>query len=868
MWRLQRNKQLKLYEQVMANMASGVSLIRVSDGTIVYANPKFENIFGYGNNELLGMHLSRLNAPTDKSPEETAKEITKVLKQTGEWHGEVNNIKKDGTPFWCYADVSTFDHSTYGKVFIAIHNDISERVLNREKLKNAQLLLKASMESPKDLIILSIDNEYRYMFFNSTHKATMKTVYGIDIKTGMNILDCISEKQDRELAKDCYGKALEGMSFMQINEYGETSKRLYYETHYNPIYNEKNVIIGATAFAKEITERKKIEIALKESEERFKKLSDLTFEGIIIHKNGVCIDVNKAVEKIVGYKREELIGKNLIKLIVPQEFHETIYRNLTDNTPEHYEFIAKRQDGNLINVQFGARKEIIYKGEKVLVSSARDITEYKKNELKVKKSEADLISQIENTTDSIWSVDKNYKITITNSNFYHYFKITFNHELMLGDRVLDYLPESLIKIWKDRYDRALRGEHFSEVDEFDYENAPRFVETSFNPIVVDNKIEGATCFARDITIQKKTEKALKASEEKFKELSDLSPACISIQKTHQFLYVNKAWEKLSGYTKEEALSMSPLQIIHPDVVDELKQRSELRLEGESVPIRHDVKILTKSNEVKWIDVSLSVIEYKNVTASLAVYFDITELKNAKQALQKSEHELKIANTTKNKFFSVIAHDLRSPISAILGYSNLLNSNYSELRDKERKEYINNLYETSNQIFSLTENLLNWSRSQLGGIVINKVLVNLKNLIDSAIELYMPNANHKKIAVKNSISNEISIKLDEYTMMIVLRNLFNNAVKFTNNGGSIELKVHENKNDVIIAISDTGIGMSQGTISKLFVLDESFSTSGTNKEKGTGLGLILCKDFIELNGGSLSVESEKGKGSTFKIILPR
>ena len=164
---LQKEEQLRLYEQIIANMASGVYIIRVSDGVIVYANPKFEKLFGYNHNELPGMHLSKLNAPTDKSPEQTAKEIIETLNKTGEWHGEVNNIKKDGTPFWCHADVSIFDHTVYGKVFIAIHNDISDRVITREKLKTTQLLLKSSIESPKDLIIISIDNKYRYLYFYS-----------------------------------------------------------------------------------------------------------------------------------------------------------------------------------------------------------------------------------------------------------------------------------------------------------------------------------------------------------------------------------------------------------------------------------------------------------------------------------------------------------------------------------------------------------------------------------------------------------------------------------------------------------------------------------------------------------------------------
>lgn len=864
---LQRIDKLRLYEQIIVNMASGVYLIRVSDGKIVYANPKFEKLFGYNHNELLGKHVSIVNTPTGQSPEQTATEITKVLNREGEWHGEVKNIKKDGTPFWSYADVSTFEHPEYGKVFIAIHSDITDRVSTREKLKNAQILLKSCIESPKDLIIISIDNEYRYLYFNDTHKEVMKAVYGVDIDIGMNILECINQKQDRELAKECYDKALSGENYTKCDEYGYAMERLFYETDYNPIYNDNNEIIGATAFAREITDRKRVEIELKESEERFKKLSELTVEGIIIHKNGVCIDVNKAVEDLTGYSKDELIGQNLINLIVPEEFRELVYRKLGDNELEKYELLARRKDGTHINVQFTGRREIIYKGEKVYVSTARDITENKRNELKVKKSEADLVSQIENTRDSIWSVDDKYRITIANSNFIRDFNIAFKYELKLGDRVLDYLPEPLNIIWKERYDKALQGEQFVIVENFDFEDVPQYVEFSFNPVVVDEKIEGVACFSRDITKQKLAEKALKASEEKFKELSDYSPAAISIQSMDSYLYVNNAWEVLTEYTKEEATNLSPFDIVHPDIVNEIKERAASRLSGDIVPLRYDLKILTKSKKVKWIDISFSVIEYDNQKASLGVCYDITELKEAKESLLISEHKLKEANVTKNKFFSIIAHDLRSPFSAILGYLNILNTQYDGLNDESRKEYINTLSLTSNRTFLLLENLLNWSRTQQGRIAIQKSRLNLNSFISDSVEPYLPGAIQKNIKVKNNIPADLSVMADEYTIMTVIGNLFSNAVKYTRAKGSIEIKVHKNERHVIISISDTGVGMSGKSIKKLFNLDESFSTPGTNEEKGTGLGLILCKDFVELNNGKLQVESEEGKGSTFSIYLP-
>ncbi len=865
---LPKDEQILFCEQIIAHMVSGLCMIRISDSSIIYTNAKFDELFGYEHNELTGLHVSKLNAPdANKTPSQIAKEITENLKQNQEWHGEIKNIRKDGSLFWCHADISTFHHSTLGEIYVSLNSDITDRIHDREKLTKTQLLLKSSIESSKGLTILSIDKNYQYLYFNDTHYATTKALYGIELKIGMNILDSMIGSEDKRVAKQCFDKALSGISFSTVDEYGVGKNRRYFETEYNPVYNENNEIIGATAFSKEITEKKQIEQALIKSEERLKILSDLTSEGIIIHKNGICIDINRACEELTGYKKEELIGKNIIESIVPEEYWPTIYNSLKNESFKKYEIIVKRKNGGIIYVEIGDRRQIDYNGETVIVTSAKDITQYKLSEHKLQKSEADLVSQIENTTESIWSVDKNYKITVLNTNFYRFFNLAFNHQLVLGDTVLDYLPDSLRLIWKERYDRAIQGERYSVIDEFNSDNVPQYVETSFNPVIINDKIEGVSCFTKDITRQKKIEKALKSSEEKFRNISDLSPAAISIHTKHKILYVNKSWEKLTGYSKEEAIGSSPFKIIHPDMHEEIIQRANCRFEGENVKDRYDLKILTKANEIRWIDLSIMIYDFDNQKASLCVSVDITELKKTKENLLQSEKNLKLTNTAKNKLFSLIAHDLRSPFTSLTGLSNILYSEYDNLSDEDKKTYIEAISVTSNKTYFLLENLLNWAKAQQGGISINKVSLDLKSFIYKSIEPYMINAHLKNITVNITVSEDICIIADQYTLMTIIGNIFTNAVKYTAHKGRIDISAEEADTITSILIKDNGTGMSKSVISKLFDLDKSFSTPGTNNEKGTGLGLILCKDFIKLNEGSISVFSDEGKGSTFRINLP-
>ncbi len=243
------------------------------------------------------------------------------------------------------------------------------------------------------------------------------------------------------------------------------------------------------------------------------------------------------------------------------------------------------------------------------------------------------------------------------------------------------------------------------------------------------------------------------------------------------------------------------------------------------------------------------------------------LEEQKEEIQTQAESLMEANATKDRFFSIIAHDLRNPFNSILGYSDLLITNYNDFSQKEIKEFIVEIDKSSKNTYALLENLLHWARSQKEGIVINREKLNLAELFDESIKPYTNIAKMKYISILNEIPNDIFVETDKYTMTTTFRNLINNAIKFTPEKGRIVIYSKLDKGQIEIGIQDTGVGMNQNTINNLFRIDKSFSTPGTNMEKGTGLGLILCKEFIEKNDGHIYVESELGKGSTFKIVLP-
>lgn len=245
---------------------------------------------------------------------------------------------------------------------------------------------------------------------------------------------------------------------------------------------------------------------------------------------------------------------------------------------------------------------------------------------------------------------------------------------------------------------------------------------------------------------------------------------------------------------------------------------------------------------------------------------IARKRNAEE-VQKYVAELNELNQTKDKFFSIIAHDLKNPFVTLLGFSEILLSEYKELQSDEVLYFINEMKNTADLSFNLLQNLLQWSRSQTGKIEFHPCTINLFNIVQQNILLVNKSAEKKGISLFNKVLYDLNINADEDMINTVIRNLLTNAIKFTNTNGEICVESSFNNGNIEVKIKDSGVGMNEDTVAKLFKLESTQSTTGTQNETGTGLGLILCKEFVEKHAGQIWVESEIGKGSTFIFSLP-
>lgn len=247
--------------------------------------------------------------------------------------------------------------------------------------------------------------------------------------------------------------------------------------------------------------------------------------------------------------------------------------------------------------------------------------------------------------------------------------------------------------------------------------------------------------------------------------------------------------------------------------------------------------------------------------------DVTNQKQNEHQILKIAEDLKQINDTKDKFVSIIAHDVRTPIIALIGYAEILAEDIEELQKNEIKEFASSIVDISKQTIGLLTNLLEWSRLQTGRIEFHPAQMNAFGVVENSISLLSSNAEQKNIKVINKLDADTYIYADENMMQSVFNNLLTNAIKFTNINGEINISSDKINDMICFSVKDNGVGMDARQKSLLFEMNKSFTTPGTTNEKGSGLGMILCKDFIEKHGGEIWVESSVGSGSEFFFTIP-
>jgi PAS domain S-box-containing protein len=383
----------------------------------------------------------------------------------------------------------------------------------------------------------------------------------------------------------------------------------------------------------------------------------------------------------------------------------------------------------------------------------------------------------------------------------------------------------------------------------------------------EGKIAGLLTAFQDITERNKAEEEILKL---YRAIESSGEVIFLTNKNGLITYINPTFTKIYGYSIEEIVGQTTPRILKSNKINKEKYEKFWKIIISGNVATGQIINKTKDGRLVEMEGSANAVFDKkgNIIGFLAIQRDVTERNKAELQLKKYAEELKTSNATKDKFFSIIAHDLRGAFNVILGYSEFLYDDFDDLSLNEIKKYTSNIYDTSKNTFKLFDNLLEWARMQMGRTSFNPVTFDICEIIREVIMMSLPIAQTKNIKLESRCDKECKVFADDNMIRTVLRNLLSNAIKFTQTNGTVNFEINSTKEYAEIKVSDSGMGISEENLGKLFKIDSDFSTLGTAEEKGTGLGLHLCKEFVEKCGGTIRVESVVAKGTSFYFTLPK
>jgi PAS domain S-box-containing protein len=481
-------------------------------------------------------------------------------------------------------------------------------------------------------------------------------------------------------------------------------------------------------------------------------------------------------------------------------------------------------------------------------------------------------------------VNKNRNIVQCNQKFSEIVGYSIS-ELIGESTKIFHINEQTYKIFGNQYYSKLRNGSLNNVTYKFKRKDGKLRDCSISGNLIDstNFDEGVIWVITDITQQMEIQRIIKYSEKKFRDLTEnLSEIILILDDKLNIQFASSAIKKFLEIDPEQVKGLNFMTFVDDDDHDDLAEGFDTVIDNSDQVFNIDLKLVSRSHKKRFFECGISNMKNNRAVAGIVVTaHDITdrmdiqskvnhmvsELEMKNLDLNFLNKELNDANATKDKFFSIIAHDLKSPFNTMVGFADLLLEDYYEFDDAERYSMVGKIYNSSMNALRLLENLLEWSQMQRGKMDYNPQKIDLYILSKQVLEQISSSAQNKHISIELSLPQNSWARIDKYMIAVVIRNLISNAIKFTPKNGSIKIRLQNKDSDYLLSVSDTGTGMTAEQIANLFFIESNVSTSGTEGEVGTGLGLILCKEFIDKHEGEIWAESQPGKGSTFYFTVP-
>lgn len=613
------------------------------------------------------------------------------------------------------------------------------------------------------------------------------------------------------------------------------------------------------------------------------KLHDLSSKAPInfhsLNKDGLIVNINQNELDLLGYTREEIVDKlNILDILSPESrvvFTYNFPKFKIQGFANHLELDLIKKNQQILPVVinsialydpmgcFTHSISIVIENTRCRETQTRS-TESREEFQQLFRNMPSGFAVHEMITDDK-GIPIDYRFIEINPAFE---KLTgYSRNDIIGKRVLEIMPQ-IEYSWIERCGLvALTG------TPIEFENYEESLNKYYQVYAYQPKAGHFATIFSDITDRKLMEISLQKSEDKYRQLFEFLPVGITISDLKGNI--------LSGNKEAERLLKLSVKDQSTRTLDDSRWKI-IRRDGSAMP-SEEVPGMMALKQMKRIEnVELGIIDeeenktWLNVTAAplpdkdgvIVAYLNINEEVEREKRLSEYSDQLKEANTMKDQFLSIIAHDLKNPFNSIMGFSDLLVNNLDDYDHEKVRRFISIIDQSAKHTLELLDNLLVWTRSQLGGLSFTPSAINLVDIILENVNLVISQASQKGIQIVVKPVPDIFIQADKNMINTIVRNLLTNAIKFTPLNGMVVVSVNEDPNHIELSIKDSGVGIKPENLEKLFKIDNKFTCVGTANENGTGLGLILCKEFIEKHGGTIKVDSTFGIGSDFTVLFPK
>lgn len=855
------------------------------NGQIVDCNLAALNMYGYTKEEFFSLKVKDISSLDDNFSREIVFEKMQIAMVKGEVTFEWKGKRKNMEEFWTEVSLKKAVINDDEQI-IAVVRDIEERKKLLETIWESELRHRQMFETSQESIVIIQDS--RIVYFNP--KLIELTGYSAEETSNMDFTKFI-HADDRERVKIDYQESISGKTIETHNQFRVLRKNgsIRWVTISGSNLNWNGQSAGFY-FLSDISELK---LAEHHANERMKELNAFYRLAELTEQKNTSLDqLYKEFANNLPYSWQypEI---TFARIVIGNKEYKTDNYRTNCKWVQKADIILNENDSGLVEIGYLEERPDEYEGpfmkeERLLIDGIAErlsrITERKQAEEKLRISEEKYRLITENASDVIW---------IVNFTLGKFTYISPAISSLRGLTVDEAMSETLAQ--------SMTAESMLKINRAIEENIPRFIkdpnqddyyiveiqQPCKNGLIIWVEVSAKLRYnsqgeieiigvSRNIEERKKLEKQIKNNEQKFRLLFENSPLGIYIANTDgTIIDGNNALLTILGspsleYTKQiNVLKFPPLiENGYADLF--LKCIKENKICIAEIPY--------KTKWGKQIYLSNYLVPLTNSSGNVESIYtlmeDISKRKQAEEELITKETKLKALVDTKDKFFSIIAHDLRSPFTTLVSFTEIMADENSKFSNEEYLQYSRAINKTAQSTFNLLENLLEWSRIQRGTIKFNPTSINLKSLLLAETdETIIETARKKSVQLEIESPEEIEIFADHEMLHTVLRNLVTNAIKFTKPGGFVKVTaIKTGSDEILFSVQDTGIGMDAEMIQSLFRIDANISRPGTNGEPSTGLGLILCKEFVDKHGGKIWAKSDlmsnqKDKGSTFYFTIP-